>query len=111
MGYITPGGTIKDFSLPGHSSIIDFTSIGPRGTFWYADPLDNEILSLTPTGVLSEFVVPTERSSPTAIVEGPDETMWLFRILWQQDRAHHALEVKRRVGKVVSFFLLYQSPP
>ena len=34
--------------------------------------------SLTPTGASSEYIVPTKGSSPTAIVEGPDEATWFL---------------------------------
>lgn len=82
IGRISTSGDARTFLLPTVSSTYEITS-GPDGNLWFAEPSDNKIGRLTPTGVLTEFPIPTSvpnpfgnGSFPFGITAGPDGNIW-----------------------------------
>ena len=49
---------------------------GPDGNLWFTEFWTNRIGRMTPTGVLTEFPIPTPDSAPRGIVAGPDGNLW-----------------------------------
>jgi streptogramin lyase len=72
-------GTITTFPIPGTGS-LGITS-GPDGNLWFTEPDDNKIGRMSPTGVVTEFPlptypVPTYGTYPVGITSGPDGNLW-----------------------------------
>jgi virginiamycin B lyase len=55
----------------------DRITAGPDGNLWFTEPFpfDNRIGRITPSGVITEFLVP-DRSEPRDIITGPDGNLW-----------------------------------
>jgi streptogramin lyase len=76
VGRITPSGSITEFPTPSGNGTYDFT-VGPDGNIWFTETLGNNVCRIVPlTGVISEFVVPTQGSAPIDITAGPDGNIW-----------------------------------
>jgi streptogramin lyase len=73
---ITPSGNITAFPFPAGGSPGSLAA-GPDGTFWMTEADPNKIAQLDPaTGVVTEFPLPSPRSSPYEITLGPDGNLW-----------------------------------
>jgi virginiamycin B lyase len=49
---------------------------GPDGNLWFTEAYANKIGRITPSGVITEFVIPTGESLPYGISSGPDGNLW-----------------------------------
>ncbi len=65
--------TITEFPAPfGIYSIAN----GSDGNLWFTVGGANKIGSITPTGTITEFPIPTSSSYPLGITSGPDGNLW-----------------------------------
>jgi virginiamycin B lyase len=46
------------------------------GNLWFTERTGNKIGQVTPTGVFTEFPIPTAATEPIGIVTGPDGNLW-----------------------------------
>lgn len=77
IGRITESGAITEFPLPKPNSGPAGITVGPDGALWFTEAgvrlpsslpdTGNRIGRITPGGVITEFTVPTPRSSPERI--------------------------------------------
>jgi streptogramin lyase len=95
IGQVTPAGVVKEFPIP--SAALPFPEFlggpvaiagGAEGNVWFTDNREDEsghsfIGSVTPSGVITEFSVPTgsqanlpTSSMPAGIALGTDGNMW-----------------------------------
>jgi virginiamycin B lyase len=51
-------------------------AVGPDGNIWFTEPLQSQIVRLTPSGQMSTFAVPG--TTPYQIVAGPDGALWFI---------------------------------
>jgi ELWxxDGT repeat protein len=90
IGRITPTGVVTEFAVPG-TGPADLRGItaGPDGNIWFTQyHLDlgsghitsNMIGKITPTGVITQFAVPTPSSGPFEITAGPDGNLWFTEL-------------------------------
>ncbi|MDQ2978584.1 MAG: hypothetical protein M3R62_05150, partial [Acidobacteriota bacterium] len=49
---------------------------GPDGNIWFTERNAGKIGRITPSGVVTEFSIPTARSDPDSITQGPDGNLW-----------------------------------
>jgi virginiamycin B lyase len=49
---------------------------GSDGNVWFIEAANNKIARMTPTGVVTDFAVPTAKSAPNGIALGPDGNVW-----------------------------------
>jgi streptogramin lyase len=49
---------------------------GPDGNVWFTEVQLNKVVRVTPDGTITELVVPTGSSAPSAIAEGADGNLW-----------------------------------
>ena len=85
---LTPGGDMTDFPVDGYALNI---TAGPDGNLWFTNPADfyrdGRIGRITPSGVVTQFQVPTNPnnggSEPWGITTGPDGNIW-FADVWDQ---------------------------
>ncbi len=75
VGKVSVNGNFTIYSIPGTNDVKGIRT-GPDGNFWFAVQDANEIGRLTPSGVLTEFAIPTPNSQPTDITVGPDGKLW-----------------------------------
>ena len=83
---ITTAGEYTLFPLhPAQSYPIGYTppnpgladiAAGPDGNLWFTESQTNLIGRMTPAGVVTEFPVPTDNSTPLGIATGPDGNIW-----------------------------------
>src|SRR5262249_42573788 len=72
-----PSTNINEFSigLTPDSAPRDIVA-GPNGNLWFTEEGGNRIGTITPSGVVSEFLLPNPGSEPTGMVAGPDGNLW-----------------------------------
>jgi len=80
IGRISPSGTnYVEFSLPPAGPIlasqVNGITAGPDGNIWYTN-YNNKIGRMTPTGVATEFSVPTSGPFLQDITTGSDGNLW-----------------------------------
>jgi streptogramin lyase len=74
IGRITTAGAVSEFALTnGANGPI---TLGPDGNMWFPEYSANAIASITPTGGVAEYTIPTAQSQPYAIATGPDGNIW-----------------------------------
>jgi streptogramin lyase len=49
---------------------------GPDGNLWFTEVNGNQIGKITPSGVITEYKIPTSNSMPRGIATGPDSNLW-----------------------------------
>jgi len=88
IGRITTAGVITEFTTPSNSWFDGPLSIGIvtglDGNVWFTEPgfdstkfdSGDKIGMITPAGVITELHVPTQRSEPLSITNGPDGALW-----------------------------------
>ena len=83
VGLITSSGAaaangdvtqLQVFGIP-----ADITS-GADGNLWFTDYISNEIVKLTPAGVVTRYPIPTFFSLPSSITAGPDGNVWFAEV-------------------------------
>ena len=54
------------------------SSPGPDGNLWFTenDAVSNAIGKITPSGLITEYTIPTSGSNPFGITVGPDGNLW-----------------------------------
>jgi virginiamycin B lyase len=85
IGRITPDGKITEFKLSRPDIGPGDITAGVDGNLWFLE-LDgrmddrmvdgNRVARITPSGVVTEFVIPTPHSGPINIAVGPDKNIW-----------------------------------
>lgn len=67
---------ITEFPLPSPADTPDGgITVGPDGNLWFPSGT-SEIGRITPSGVVTEFDIPTAVAAPYAITAGPDGNVW-----------------------------------
>src|SRR2546429_324107 len=51
-------------------------TLGPDGALWFSEQTSNRIGRMTPSGILTEYAVPTDGAGPSSITVGTDGAMW-----------------------------------
>ncbi|MGY2897014.1 virginiamycin B lyase family protein [Deinococcus sp. UYEF24] len=69
--FIAPSA-VRVGSLPAGGGITSNTD----GNLWFTEPGANKIGRITPTGVVTEFTVPTPNANPAEIVSDSDGNLW-----------------------------------
>jgi hypothetical protein len=69
-------GNFKIFPLPGTPNNVKEITTGSDGNLWFAEEYANKIGRLTPSGVLTEFAIPTPSSRANCLTLGPDGNVW-----------------------------------
>src|SRR5436190_37063 len=78
--------TLTEFTVPTASSGPTSITAGPDGNLWFTEGSGNKIGRISPTGVISEFAVPTANTpygpsaGPLGITAGPDGNLWFAEI-------------------------------
>ena len=73
----TPSGVATAFTTGFEpSSVTADITTGPNGVMWFTDSGTNSIGSITSTGVIVEYPIPTAASSPAGLAFGPDGSLW-----------------------------------
>ena len=85
IGRITPQGKITEFNLSRPDIGPGDITAGANGNLWFLE-LDgrmddrtvdgNRVARITPSGVVTEFTIPTPHSGPINIAVGPDKNIW-----------------------------------
>jgi streptogramin lyase len=76
-------GTVTEFPTGnGRGAEPNYITAGPDGNLWFTTDRGNNILRITPAGVLSFYgQAPTTGSVPFGITAGPDGNMWFTELL------------------------------
>ena len=53
---------------------------GVDGNLWFTDYISNEIVKMTPAGVVTRYPIPTFFSLPSSITSGPDGNVWFAEV-------------------------------
>lgn len=72
IGRITMHGVVTAFPVPGFPAEL---AVGSDGALWFTD-LSNYIGRITTSGSVREYPIPSHKSVPLGIVEGPDGNIW-----------------------------------
>lgn len=77
---ITLSGTITKFRIPSSASwpgdIPGDITVGPDGNLWFSEYYDPNIGRITPSGIITEFPIPTVGAGVRGITSGPDGNLW-----------------------------------
>jgi streptogramin lyase len=83
---ISPDGQVTEFSLPNNSGKafglpgLGGITAGPDGDLWFTaaaqSPNEALIEKITPTGTVTQFIIPTANATPMQITVGPDGNLW-----------------------------------
>ncbi len=73
IGYVTPDGTVQQFSTSGG---IAFICEGPDGNIWFTEFSTNKIGRVTPAGAVTEFNVLTANAQPEGIASGSSGNLY-----------------------------------
>jgi virginiamycin B lyase len=86
IGRITTTGQVTEFPVPSTLGDPWEITLGPDGNLWFTEIGDYfnpdnpanvaNIGRITPSGVITEFPVPTKASAPNGITVGPDGALW-----------------------------------
>lgn len=85
IGRITPDGEITEFDLPRPNSGPGDITTGADGNLWFVElsgamdgiePDGNRVARITPTGEVTEFMIPSPGGTPINIAVGPDRNVW-----------------------------------
>ena len=85
LGRITTSGVITELQLPVGDQPGRFAS-GPDGSLWLTLGVGNEgdILRISPDGVLTKFLIPTQAGKPTDVAVAADGKIWFTQ--WALDQ-------------------------
>jgi len=90
IGKINPDKSVNHYQLPTLGALPIYLNLGPDGNIWGTELQGNKIVRITPTGVVTEFAIPTYNSRPISIF--PDPIGRAF--MWFTEEAGH------KVGKI-----------
>lgn len=82
IGEMTPSGVmVAEYPIltpPLHSFDVAVSgmAVGTDGNIWFAEPTVNKIGMVTPSGVMTEYTVPTSASQPDGMTAGPNGNLW-----------------------------------
>lgn len=78
IGRIGPDQQVHEFVIPTGFAVSGPTSItlGPDGNLWFVEDNARKISRITPSGIITQFPVPSEVSAPNDITTGPDGKVW-----------------------------------
>jgi len=58
------------------SASPDGITVGQDGALWFTEGYGNKIGRISASGIITEYVSPTNQSGPTGITKGPDGALW-----------------------------------
>ena len=67
-------GAISEVAVP--NSGPQGITTGPDGNLWFTEANSNQIGRISPSGVITQFTIPTANSNPMGITAGPDGNLW-----------------------------------
>ena len=72
-------GSIAEFPISGTSDDPHLSAItsGPGGNLWVTETGTGKIASVSPSGSVTEFPLPSSAAGPRAITTGPDGNLWI----------------------------------
>jgi virginiamycin B lyase len=79
VGRITTDGHVTTFPIPGAENFHSPSglTVGPDGALWMTEPYGNEVVQMTTTGHVREFITGiSPGASPLNITTGPDGNLW-----------------------------------
>jgi len=77
IGRITPAGVITEFPVSsGHGWPSGGIAAGPDGNLWFTTGAANTVASISTSGTIEQYPVPTANSFPIDVVAGPDGNVW-----------------------------------
>jgi streptogramin lyase len=96
IGRLGVSGKLKRFHLPPRSGPTDIAA-GPDGNVWFSQRArgDGRIGRITPSGRITQFLVPGRGRYPTELAVGPDGNVW-FGEAYTGYRPH----AKARIGRI-----------
>ena len=77
IGRITTAGAITLYDVPGGGKLGDIMT-GTDKAIWFTDITGNRVGRMTTGGDFSFYLLPTERSAPLGLVQGPDGKLWIM---------------------------------
>jgi streptogramin lyase len=86
--------TFTEYPIPTSGSKPSGIAAGPDGNLWFTEANANQIGKITPTGVVTEYPVPSA-SYPDGITTGPDGNLWFG----ERERASGVLG---KIGKITT---------
>lgn len=140
VGRMTPAGVITEFLVPGHDTLpagmtsacaLTAMTSGSDGNLWFdlinneidktsgrLISTDNEIGRITPTGVITEFPVPSNDDIPTRspydtldhITSGPDGNLWFGLISYKIDNTGATTAFGSRIGRITPAGVITEFP-
>ncbi|HZY99868.1 MAG TPA: hypothetical protein VFE36_09875 [Candidatus Baltobacteraceae bacterium] len=72
----TSGSPLTPYTTGLTGSDASNVALGLDGNLWFTESGANVIGRVTPSGVISEYAIPTAHSDPWGITAGPDGAMW-----------------------------------
>ena len=78
-GFAYPAAKISQ-QTAGTSSAPLYIAKAPDGSFWYTQSSASRVARMTPAGEVTEYSLPSPKSSPFDIVAGADGNMWFTEI-------------------------------
>jgi streptogramin lyase len=89
IGSVTPAGAISEYPLPprDHATVGTLTP-GSDGNLWFIDTqqsffsgqASSEIGRVTPSGVITEYTLPTPGAAANNLTPGPDGDLWFIQV-------------------------------
>jgi streptogramin lyase len=83
LGRATLQGVLSAITVQPAIGGLNAITLGPDGNVWFTSPTDNVLNDtvgyvgkITPTGLATQYAVPTSHASPFDIVAGPDGNLW-----------------------------------
>ena len=68
--------TINHYQVPHPYPGPAGIAAGPDGNVWFTEAFASKVAKVSPSGVITEFALPTSDSTPYDIVTGPDGNLW-----------------------------------
>ena len=75
IGFITPTGSVTEYSLPQGHAVASGIAAGPDGNIWYTEGRNNSVGRVTMAGAVTVYKLPYNRE-PIDITGGADGNLW-----------------------------------